>query len=170
MGEGTRVPIGLPLALGMYELAPLWHALFTALGFRVQLTGLSTKKLYAKGQYSIPSDTVCYPAKLMHGHIAALLEQKVDAIFYPRLTYNVDEHGGDNHYNCPVVAYYSDLLAGNMDELKNTVFLYPYLNINAPGPLANELYRSIKRKMWEPLQKKKSRPPSRPALRPMRHI
>lgn len=83
----------------------------------------------------------------MHGHIAALLEQKVDAIFYPRLTYNVDEHGGDNHYNCPVVAYYSDLLAGNMDELKNTVFLYPYLNINAPGPLANELYRSLNGKV-----------------------
>ncbi|MCI8590334.1 MAG: 2-hydroxyglutaryl-CoA dehydratase [Clostridiales bacterium] len=143
LGEGTRGVIGLPLALGMYELAPLWHAFYTALGFQVKITGLSNKKLYAKGQYSIPSDTVCYPAKLMHGHIVELIENKVDAVFYPRLTYNVDEGSGDNHYNCPVVAYYADLLAGNMDALKDTTFLYPYLNINSPKQLAKEMYQCL---------------------------
>ena len=100
---------------------------------------MSTRRTYEKGQFSIPSDTVCYPAKLMHGHVAELLEKGVDGVFYPCLSYNIDEKGSENHYNCPVVAYYSELLQGNMDDLKNTKFLYPYLNINNKRELAREL-------------------------------
>ncbi len=137
---GKRGTIGIPMALGMYELAPLWHALFSDLGFEVILSGPSTRELYTKGQFSIPSDTACYPAKIMHGHMEELVERGVDAIFYPALTYNVDEGLGDNHYNCPVVAYYSELLKGNMDSLKQVKFLYPYLNINVPKELKKELY------------------------------
>ena len=135
----SRLKIGLPLALGMYELYPLWHTIFTSLGFEVVCSGFSTRKLYQKGQFSIPSDTVCYPAKLMHGHIETLLEQGVDAIFYPCLTYNINENKGDNFYNCPVVAYYSELLQGNMDSLSKTKFICPYLNINNEKELAREL-------------------------------
>ena len=135
----TRQRIGLPMALGMYELYPLWHTLFTSLGFEVVRSGFSTRALYQKGQFSIPSDTVCYPAKLMHGHIETLLEQGVDAIFYPCLTYNINENKGDNFYNCPVVAYYSELLQGNMDSLQRTKFICPYLNINKEKELAREL-------------------------------
>ena len=131
--------IGLPLALGTYELYPLWHTVFSQLGFEVICSGFSTRKLYSKGQFSIPSDTVCYPAKLMHGHIETLLDQDVDAIFYPCLTYNINENLGDNNYNCPVVAYYSELLRGNMDSLKKTKFLSPYLNINKEKEFAREL-------------------------------
>ncbi len=134
-----KYKIGLPMALGMYELYPLWHTLFTSLGFEVIGSDFSTRKLYQKGQFSIPSDTVCYPAKLMHGHIEKLLEQNVDAIFYPCLTYNINEDKGDNFYNCPVVAYYSELLQGNMDSLQKTTFLCPYLNINKEKELAREL-------------------------------
>jgi len=137
-GKG-KLKIGLPLALGMYELYPLWHTIFTELGFEVVSSGFSSRKLYSKGQFSIPSDTVCYPAKLMHGHIETLLDQGVDAIFYPCLTYNIDEDKGDNHYNCPVVAYYSELLSGNMDSLSRTKFLCPYLNINSERELSREL-------------------------------
>ena len=134
-----RYKIGLPLALGMYELYPLWHTVFTQLGFEVISSGFSTRAVYQKGQFSIPSDTACYPAKLMHGHIENLLEQGADAIFYPCLTYNVKEDKGDNFYNCPVVAYYSELLSGNMDSLSGTKFLYPYLNINSERELSREL-------------------------------
>ncbi len=134
-----RYKIGLPLGLGMYELYPLWHTIFTELGFEVVCSGFSTRSLYTKGHFSIPSDTACYPAKIMHGHIETLLERGVDAVFYPCITYNVDEHKGDNHYNCPVVAYYSELLAGNMDSLRSTLFLYPYLNINSASNLSREL-------------------------------
>lgn len=138
--EGTRGTVGLPLALGMYELLPLWHGIFTKLGFKVKVSPMSTRRTYEKGQFSIPSDTACYPAKIMHGHIEALIEDGVDAIFYPCLTYNMDEKMTDNHYNCPVVAYYSELLKGNVEELAKVKFLYPYLNINNKKELSKELY------------------------------
>jgi len=139
-GDGERGTVGLPLALGMYELAPLWHKIFRELGFKVIMTGQSSKEVYAKGHFSIPSDTACYPAKLMHGHIQLLIEAGVDAIFYPALTYNVDEQSGKNHYNCPVVAYYSELLNSNTEELSKIKFLYPYLNINNEKWFSKGLY------------------------------
>ncbi len=140
--DGGRGRLGIPMALGMYELAPLWHALFTELGFEVVLSGPSSREIYTKGQFSIPSDTACYPAKLMHGHMEQLVERGVDAIFYPSLTYNIDEGrpDADNHYNCPVVAYYSELLSGNMESLSGVQFLYPYLNINSQKELTKELH------------------------------
>ncbi len=132
--------VGLPLALGMYELLPLWHGFFSYLGFDVRVSSMSTKRTYEKGQFSIPSDTACYPAKIMHGHIEELVKDGCDAIFYPCLSYNIKEEGTDNHYNCPIVAYYSELLSGNMDSLGKTKFLYPYLNINDRKELTRELY------------------------------
>ncbi len=142
---GQRGTVGLPLALGMYELLPLWHGIFTALGFGVKVSKMSTRRTYELGQFSIPSDTACYPAKIMHGHIEELIQSGVDAIFYPCLTYNVDEKVSDNHYNCPVVAYYSELLSGNMDSLQEVKFLYPYLNINNKRELAKELCSYLNR-------------------------
>ena len=142
-GSGKRGAVGLPLALGMYELLPLWQTVFAELGFKTIISGLSTRHTYEKGQFSIPSDTACYPAKLMHGHIEKLIEDGADIIFYPCLTYNVDEKDTDNHYNCPVVAYYSELLNGNVDELKKVKFMYPYLNINSKKELKKELLKYL---------------------------
>lgn len=141
---GTRGRIGLPLALGMFETAPFWHALFTKLGFEVVLSDTSTRKIYTKGQHTIPSDTVCYPAKIMHGHIENLLAKAVDAIFYPCLTYNFDEGKGDNHYNCPIVAYYSELLHANMESLSKTKFLFPYLCVHKPKIFEKKLHEYLK--------------------------
>lgn len=141
--EGKRGRVGLPLALGMYELLPFWHALFAALDFTPVVSDMSSRRLYESGQFSIPSDTACYPAKLMHGHMENLLEKGVDAIFYPALSYNVDEKWGDNHYNCPVVAYYSELLSANVDSLKRVKFLYPYLNINNDRELTKEMFAAL---------------------------
>ncbi|MGN0172970.1 MAG: acyl-CoA dehydratase activase-related protein, partial [Acutalibacteraceae bacterium] len=138
--KGTRKEtIGLPLALGMYELAPLWHGILTHLGFSVKLSGFSDREIYAKGQFSIPSDTACYPAKITHGHIEKLIEENVDAIFFPCLSYNINEKRSSNHYNCPVVAYYPELLKGNMDNLKKTKFIAPFLTVNDKKELAKEL-------------------------------
>ncbi len=127
--ENSRGTIGLPLCLNMYELLPFWHTLFTRLGFTVKTSPVSSRALYQEGQATIPSDTACFPAKLAHGHIAELVKMGVDAVFYPCMSYNVDEHLGDNHYNCPVVAYYPEVLAGNCHELANTTFIYDYLNL-----------------------------------------
>ena len=127
--ENSRGTIGLPLCLNMYELLPFWHTLFTKLGFTVKTSPVSSRALYQEGQATIPSDTACFPAKLAHGHIAELVKMGVDAIFYPCMSYNIDEHLGDNHYNCPVVAYYPEVLEGNCHELAQTTFIYDYLNL-----------------------------------------
>lgn len=128
--NAKRGKIGLPLALSTFEFAPLWYTMFTELGFSVHFSKLSNRATYEKGQFTIPSDTACYPAKIMHGHVLELLENGITNIFYPGITYNIDEHAGDNHYNCPIVAYYSELLQGNIEELKNINYMYPYLDIN----------------------------------------
>ena len=128
-GNGSRGRVGIPFGLNMYENLPFWFGLFTALNFEVVLSPESSRKLYIKGQRTIPSDTVCYPAKLLHGHVEALVEAGVDAIWYPCMSYNNDEGIGDNHYNCPVVAYYPELLYANMPSLKTTRFLNPYVGL-----------------------------------------
>ncbi len=131
-GNGSRGRIGLPFGLNMYENLPFWFELFTRLNFEVVLSPESSRKLYIKGQRTIPSDTVCYPAKLLHGHVEALVEMGVDAIFYPCMSYNFDEKASDNNYNCPVVAYYPELLAANMPDLKKVRFLDPYAGLHRP--------------------------------------
>ncbi|MBQ3668287.1 MAG: 2-hydroxyacyl-CoA dehydratase [Clostridia bacterium] len=126
--RGRRV-IGIPMGLNMYELLPFWHKLFDSLGFCVITSPFSTRELYVKGQYTIPSDTACYPAKLMHGHMEYLLDRQPDAIFYPDMSYNIDEGLGVNHFNCPVVAYYPQVLKLNMDRLKGTVFIDDFMSL-----------------------------------------
>ncbi len=93
------------------------------------LSDVSTRDMYMQGQHSIPSDTVCYPAKLMHGHIENLLEKGVDSIFYPCMTYNLDEGRATNCYNCPVVAYYPELLHANVAALADFDFMMPYFEL-----------------------------------------
>ncbi|MDY4430254.1 acyl-CoA dehydratase activase [Evtepia sp.] len=131
-GDGSRGKIGIPFGLNMYENLPFWFSLFTSLNFEVVLSPESTRSLYIKGQRTIPSDTVCYPAKLLHGHIMALLEEGIDTIFYPCMSYNFDEGVSDNHYNCPVVAYYPDLLSVNIPALAKVRYIHPNIGIHRP--------------------------------------
>ncbi|MDD2361654.1 MAG: acyl-CoA dehydratase activase [Oscillospiraceae bacterium] len=137
-GENIRWRIGIPMALNMYENLPFWYTFFTRLGFEVVLSPESSRALYSCGQHTIPSDTVCYPAKIIHGHIEKLLEMDLDAIFYPCLPYNFDEYKGDNHYNCPVVAYYPELLDANISGLKNVRYLIPYFGMHRPKDFAKK--------------------------------
>ncbi len=128
--ENPKAKIGLPLVLNFYEQLPFWHKLFEELGFETIISDESSRKMYYKGQQTIPSDTVCYPAKLAHGHILNLLEKGADIIFYPCESYNIDEGHSDNHYNCPVVAYYPELLKANIPDLNDENFFMPYMDIN----------------------------------------
>ena len=128
--EGPRGKLGLPMGLNMYELLPFWYTFFTKLGFEVVTSPLSSRELYIKGQSTIPSDTVCFPAKLMHGHVDALIEQGIQNIFYQCMSYNFDEKLGDNHYNCPVVAYYPEVISANMANLRGLTFIHDYVGIH----------------------------------------
>jgi len=135
--------VGLPLVLSFYEQMPFWTALFTELGFAVKLSRESDRTVYYQGQHTIPSDTVCYPAKLAHGHIEDLLEQGVDFIFWPCMSYNLDEGENDNHYNCPVVAYYPELLRANNSRLTSENFITPYMDLNRKKGLRKSLKQAL---------------------------
>lgn len=142
---GTRQTIGLPMGLNFYELLPFWHTFFTDLGFGIKLSPKTTKQLYHLGQASIPSDTACYPAKLMHGHVQALVDAGVDAIFYPCMSYNFDEHLGDNHYNCPVVAYYPEVIISNMKSVRSVRFIKDYVGIHRPQDFPKKMCAILQR-------------------------
>ena len=142
---GKRGVVGLPLALNFYEMLPFWHTILTRLGYEVRVSPRSSRKLYFKGQATIPSDTVCYPAKLAHGHIAALLEDpQIDTVFYPCMTYNIDEKLGDNHFNCPVVAYYPEVIRANCEALRKKAMIFAHVGIHRP--------RDFKRRLWSLLR------------------
>ncbi len=140
-----RARVGLPLALGFYEQMPFWHTLFTSLGFETVFSDESSREMYYLGQHTIPSDTVCYPAKLTHGHIECLLDKGVDFIFYPCMSYNIDEGGSDNHFNCPVVAYYPELLLANNSRLNENNFIHPYLDLNIRKNVVKVLSKALSR-------------------------
>ena len=145
--EGPRGSIGLPFGLNFYELLPFWHTFFTKLGFRVVVSPASTRDLYILGQCTIPSDTVCFPAKLMHGHTQWLIDQGIKTIFYPCMSYNLDEGLGDNHYNCPVVAYYPEVLAANMPDMEGVTFIKDYLGLHRPKDFPKHIFEVLQREL-----------------------
>ena len=128
--DAPRGTIGIPRVLNMYEDYPFWFTFLTNLGFRVIISEKSNRKTYEKGMESMPSESVCYPAKLSHGHIISLLQQGIKTIFYPCMPFSRKEYkDADNHYNCPIVISYSEVLKNNVEELKadDVTFLNPFL-------------------------------------------
>lgn len=139
--KATRGAIGIPRALNMYENYPLWFTILTHLGFKVMLSGRSNHELFEKGMETIPSENICYPAKLVHGHVEWLLDKGVKTIFLPCVSYEQSEAGTDNHFNCPVVALYPQVLAKNIDRLAEpgVRFLDPFLNLDNREKLVERL-------------------------------
>lgn len=137
--------VGLPMCLSFYEQMSFWHTFFTELGFETVISDESSREVYYLGQHTIPSDTVCYPAKLAHGHIEYLLDKGVDFVFYPCMSYNIDEGGSDNHFNCPVVAYYPELLSANNPRLNEKNFLRPYMDMNNRKNIVRVMKQTLKR-------------------------
>ncbi|MDR3225646.1 MAG: 2-hydroxyacyl-CoA dehydratase [Clostridiales Family XIII bacterium] len=139
--------IGLPRVLNMHENYPFWHTFFTALGFSILLSPPSSKHIYELGMDSISSDTACYPAKLVHGHVKWLVKEGVKRIFYPCINYErIEDDTANNHYNCPVVATYPEVIGGNMDELltENGVAFYdPFLPYDDDERLSERLYEEL---------------------------
>lgn len=141
--EAPRGSVGIPRALNMYENYPFWFTFFTELGYRVVLSDPSTKKTYEAGIESMPSESVCYPAKLSHGHIMNLLDKRPDFIWFPCSKWERQEdEGAGNHFNCPIVASYPEALRLNVDELREseTVFLNPWLPYDQKEHLKKRLF------------------------------
>ena len=132
----TRGTIGIPRVLNMYEDYPFWFTFLTNLGFRVIISDKSTRKTYEDGMESMPSESVCYPAKLSHGHIENLLQKGIKTIFYPCMPFSRKEYEkADNKYNCPIVISYSEVLKNNVEGLKNPEikFINPFLPFDTPN-------------------------------------
>lgn len=138
-----RGTVGIPRALNMYENYPFWFTFFTKLGYRVILSDSSSKKTYEAGIESMPSESVCYPAKLSHGHVMNLLGKDVDFIWMPCAKWErLEDAGAGNHYNCPIVASYSEALRLNIDELRTSdaAFLNPWLPYDQKEKLKERLF------------------------------
>jgi predicted CoA-substrate-specific enzyme activase len=137
-----RGDIGVPRVLNMYENYPLWFTVLSQLGFRVVLSGRSSHRLFEAGMNTIASENICYPAKLVHGHIEQLVERGVRTIWYPSVSYERElVEGADNHYNCPVVAQYPQVIDANMPSLheQGVRLLKPFVNLANPDKLAERL-------------------------------
>ena len=145
--EATRGTVGIPRALNMYENYPFWHAFFTKLGFRVVLSDQTNGKTYEAGIESMPSESVCYPAKLSHGHIMNLIAKDPDFIWMPCIRWErKEDEGATNHYNCPIVMSYPQALELNVDELgegSKVEFLDPFIPYDKKSELKRRLYELI---------------------------
>ena len=145
--HARRGIVGIPRVLNMYEDYPFWFTMFTEMGFRVQLSDRSSNKLYEKGIETIPSESVCYPGKLVHGHIMNLIEKGVKFIFYPSITHEQREQKeADNHFNCPIVVSYPEVIKNNVDVLReeNILFMKPFLPFDNEDRLINRLHKELK--------------------------
>lgn len=144
--EYTRGTVGIPRVLNMYENFPFWFTFFNELKFRVELSPRSSKKIYELGIETMPSESVCYPAKLVHGHIMSLINKKVNFIFYPCIPYEmIEDEEADNHYNCPIVTSYPEVIKNNMDVLKNNniKFFNPFLPYDNKEKLKTRLHEVL---------------------------
>ena len=152
--KALRGTVGIPRVLNMYEDYPMWFTLFTRLGFHVVLSSASSKAQYAHGMNTIPSQTVCYPAKLSHGHVMELIGKGVRRIFYPCIAFERQEFiTQHNRYNCPVVGGYPELLKNNVEKLREqgVNLICPFLPLEfgalADSLLQLDIFKNIPR--WE---------------------
>ncbi|MCQ2575267.1 MAG: 2-hydroxyacyl-CoA dehydratase [Treponema sp.] len=139
--------VGIPRVLNMYENYPLWFTIFNELGFRVILSQRSSRNVYEKGLETIPSESVCYPGKISHGHVESLIQRGIKFIFYPCAPYEQKEDAGaGNHYNCPIVTSYPEVLRNNIDELRQDptiTYMNPFLPIYDKERLAERLAEEL---------------------------
>ena len=148
--SAPRGDVGIPRVLNMYENYPFWFTFFTKLGFRVRVSPRSSRHIYELGLESIPSESVCYPGKISHGHVEALLDAGIKFIFYPCAPYEqIEDPGVGNHYNCPIVTSYPEVLRNNMDALRQdstVTFMNPFLPIDDEKRLAVRLFEELSEK------------------------
>jgi len=144
--KASRGTLGIPRVLNIYEDYPFWFTFFTELGYRVILSGRSSKEIYELGMDTIPSESACYPAKLVHGHIVDLVKKGINKIFYPCIPYaRPEDPAADNHYNCPIVTSYPETINANMDLVREpkVTFYHPFLPMDMPSRMPKRLAEEL---------------------------
>lgn len=153
LDQAKRGIIGIPRVLNFYENYPFWAVLFKELGFHTVLSPQSTRQIYELGIESIPSESECYPAKIVHGHISWLIAQGVKTIFYPCIPYERNEQpDAGNHYNCPMVTSYAENIKNNVEELaeKKIRFLNPFMAFTNEEVLTKQLAAEFEKEFQIP--------------------
>lgn len=146
LSQARRGVVGIPRALNIYENYPFWFTFFTELGYRVELSGRSSPEIYKKGMETIPSESVCYPAKMVHGHVMDLVDRGIYFIFYPCIVHERwEQKDSDNHFNCPIVSSYPEVIKNNVEALreKNILFLKPFLPYDNKKRLIKRLCQEL---------------------------
>ncbi len=147
ISQAKRGVVGIPRVLNIYENYPFWYTFFTELGFRVELSDRSSATVYERGIETIPSESVCYPGKMVHGHIIDLVEKDIKFIFYPSITLEKrEQQDADNHFNCPIVVSYPEVIDNNVDILREKDILYmkPFLPYDNQRKMAKRLFQEFK--------------------------
>jgi predicted CoA-substrate-specific enzyme activase len=147
INDARRGTIGIPRVLNMYQDYPFWFTFLTNLGFRVELSDRSSKNLYESGIETMPSESVCYPGKLVHGHIINLINKGIKIIFYPSIVHeNKEQVQAVNNFNCPIVISYPEVIKNNIDLIKekNIKFIHPFLSLDDKEKLKKRLYKEMK--------------------------
>jgi len=150
--KAPRGVVGIPRVLNLYEDYPFWFTVFTRLGFSVRLSPRTSRSVYEAGMETIPSESVCYPGKLVHGHIARLVRDGVPFIFYPCLPYSAKEDKeASNHFNCPIVTSYPEVILNNVEGLRDSTpghaaavrYANPFLPLHRPDGLKKRLTQEL---------------------------
>lgn len=145
--EAERGIVGIPRVLNIYENYPLWHTVLSNLGFRVVLSDETTHDIYNLGIETIPSESACYPAKLVHGHIQNLIDKGIRTIFYPSVIYEqIENERANNNYNCPIVTSYPEVIKNNVGciEKYNVKYINPFIALDKKDSVANQIYKYFK--------------------------
>jgi predicted CoA-substrate-specific enzyme activase len=153
--EAPRGVVGIPRVLNLYEDYPFWFTVLTRLGFSVRLSPRSSRSVYEAGIETIPSESVCYPAKLVHGHVARLMKEGVPFIFYPCIPHSPKEDmQARNHFNCPIVASYPEVVLNNIEGLRkgrnatedrgrSVRYSNPFLPLHHAGRMKKRLHEEL---------------------------
>ena len=114
--ENQKQTVGLPRVLEFWDSMPFWSTFFRALGYEVRYSHPSSRKQYESGLQYVASDTICFPAKLVHGHVLDLAKQGVDRIFLPYILHMPTENQREKSpYVCPVIMGYSMVVRNFQD-------------------------------------------------------
>ena len=147
--QAVRGKVGIPRVLNMYENYPFWAVFFRELGFSTMLSPQSTRQIYELGIETIPSESECYPAKMVHGHIEWLIRQGASFIFYPCIPYERNETpDAGNHYNCPMVTSYAENIKNNVESLTehHVDFMSPFLAFTNEKTVTDGLVKAFTEK------------------------
>ena len=146
LASAPRGRLGIPRVLNVYAHYPFWFTLFTSLGFRVEVSPPTSRALFAAGLSSVPSQSVCYPAKLAHGHVLALLESGIKSIFFPCIPREAQEFAEMcDSFSCPVACGYPQVVRENLPEIKDAgaVLHAPFVNLTHTASLVRNLCREF---------------------------